>query len=148
MHEIWFHYTGLPIKLRDFISITHFVRRNLGYTWYYTHNAARFPHFIPIMELSSYILRTRGILIIMQHSLTSTSVDLSTIISPISSSHIALFRLYFEAMWYYIHNVTFYYIYFHRPVDQHFPYPSSVSTVIWLSLRMCMCPAPTCLDDT
>ena len=54
---------------------------------------ARLPLFIPIMDFSSHILRTRGIITIMQCSLTSTSVDLSTIISPISSRVRALISL-------------------------------------------------------
>ena len=39
-------------------------------------------HFIPILHFTTYIVRTRGIIPIIHHSITSFSVDLSTIISP------------------------------------------------------------------
>ena len=99
----------------------------------------------------------------MQHSVISTSVDLSTTFFPIPSriraliwlslrlgmcpaqtlhTHIALLQLYCAYTWYYTNNATFCYFYFRRPVEQHFPLPSSVCAVIWLSLSLCMCPAP------
>ena len=42
----------------------------------------RLRHFIHILQFSTYIVRTRGIIPTMQHSIISTSVDLSTSISP------------------------------------------------------------------
>ena len=42
----------------------------------------RLRNFIPILQFSAYIVSTRGIIPIMQHSIISTSVDLSTSISP------------------------------------------------------------------
>ena len=71
------------------------------------------------------------------------SLGLSMCPAQTLNTHIALLHLYCVYTWYYTHNATFYYIYFHQSVNKHFPLPSSISEVIWLSLRLCMCLAPT-----